>query len=168
MGTVNASGQSHLWELGFIMKVEKLNVFIRSVTAFFEQLGEKSVEVDTPYLNDNNTPIAFDYSGIIVITGPTKGCVYVSAPTIMLRELLKVLGESESSMSLLKDLLGEIANTVSGNARTEFGPDFIISTPTVVDAAPSSSYLPKERRAYIIPFYWRNHKGVIGICVWQA
>lgn len=167
-GAVALLGVLGIFYLRLIMKVEKLNVFINSVTAFFTQLGETAIEVDTPYLNDNSTPAAFDYSGIIVITGPTKGSVYVSAPTIMLRELLKVLGESETSMNLLKDLLGEIANTVSGNARTEFGSDFIISTPTVVDGAPSANYLPKDRRAYVIPFYWRNYKGVIGICVWQS
>lgn len=149
------------------MKVEKLNVFMRSVSAFFTQIGEELKEVDTPYLNNNSTPVAYDYSGVITITGPMIGSVYVSATTVMLRDLLHVLNEPEGSIALLKDLVGEIANTVSGNARTEFGSDFIISTPTVFMGSPPANFLPKERRSYIIPFYWQNHKAVIGICIWN-
>lgn len=149
------------------MKVEKLNVFMSSVSAFFSQIGEKLDEIDTPYLNDNNNVAAFDYSGVISISGPVMGSVYVSATSVMLRDLLKALQEPEGSINLLKDLVGEIANTVSGNARTEFGADFIISPPTVTVGAPPVQYLPKERRSYVIPFYWREHKAAVGICIWQ-
>lgn len=149
------------------MKVEKLSVFMQSVSAFFSQIGADLKEVDTPYLNDNHTPIAYDYSGVITITGPMVGSVYVSATTVMLRDLLRTLDEPENSIALLKDLIGEIANTVSGNARTEFGSDFIISTPAVFMGSPPANLLPKERRSYIIPFYWQKHKAVIGICIWN-
>lgn len=147
------------------MKVEKLNVFMRSVSSFFEQLGETLKDIDTPYLNDNANPVAYDYSGVITITGPIVGSVYVSAKTVMLRELLRVLGEPEGSIALLKDLVGEIANTVSGNARTEFGSEFVISPPTILEGMPPPQYLPKDRHSYIIPFYWHEHKAVIGICI---
>ncbi len=149
------------------MKAEKLQVFMRSVALFFEQIGDGLKEIDTPYLNDNQNPVAYDYSGIITISGAIMGSVYVSSSTTMLRHLLRVLGEPEESMALLKDLIGEIANTISGNARTEFGANFIISPPTIVQGAPSIQYLPREKRSYIIPFYWHDHKAVIGICVWQ-
>lgn len=148
-----------------MVKAEKLNVFINSVVAFFDQAGEKLENIDTPYLNNNSEPVAYDYSGIITITGPTEGCVYVSAPTGMLREILQVLNEPDNSMAQIKDLVGEIANTVSGNARTEFGSDFIISPPRVVDGAPNSNYLPKDNRSYIIPFHWRENSGIVGICL---
>lgn len=139
-----------------------------SVSLFFEQIGEKLENIDTPYLNDNATPIAYDCSGIIAITGPMTGSVYVTAPTTMLRHLLQVIGEPDVSVNMLKDLVGEIANTVSGNARSEFGADFIISTPTVIIGTPTRQFLPKERRSYVIPFYWKNHKAAINICVWQS
>lgn len=149
------------------MKTEKLQVFMRSVSSFFEQIGASIQEIDTPYLNANTSPVIYDYSGIITISGPIMGSVYVSAPTMMLRRLLRVLGEPEESIALLKDLVGEIANTVSGNARTEFGPDFIISTPLVVEGLPKPQHLPRDKRSYIIPFHWQDHKAVIGICIWQ-
>ncbi len=149
------------------MQTEKLQVFMRSVAAFFEQIGDTLSEIDTPYLQDNHAPVVYDYSAIIAIGGSIMGSVYVSAPTVMLRRVLRVLGEPEQSMVLLKDLLGEIANTVAGNARTEFGPNFIISPPVVIEGVPSAQYLPKDRRSYVIPFYWQEHKAVIGICIWQ-
>lgn len=148
-----------------MVKAEKLSVFVSSVMAFFGQIGETLTDIDTPYLHSNASPIGYDYSGVIRITGPLQGSVYVSAPSTMLRTLLSVMGEPDSSLTIMKDLIGEIANTLAGNARTEFGPDFIISTPQVVDGAPGHNYLPKERRSYIIPFHWRGYDAVIGICV---
>lgn len=148
------------------MKAEKLNVFITSVSMFFEQIGESLTQIDTPYLNDNDNPLAYDYTGFINIVGAMQGLVYVSAQSALLRKLLRSLGENEGSIVLLKDLIGEIANTVSGNARTEFGSDFIISPPTVVEGVPPPTQLPKDKRSYIIPFYWAGNKGMIGICVY--
>lgn len=145
------------------MKAEKLQVFIDSVTHFFKQIKGTEPQVDTPYINPNATPVAFDYSGIITITGPLEGCVYVSAETPMLRNILQTMGESDQTIPLLKDLIGEVANTVSGNARRDFGSDFIISPPIIVDGKPATTYLPKEKRAYIIPLTWDGYRAVIGI-----
>ena len=91
--------------------------------------------------------------------------MYVSAPSTLLREVIKAMGEPDSSMTMMKDLLGEMANTISGNARTEFGPDFIISPPQIIEGVPSIPYLPKDRQSYVTPFTWRGYKAVIGISI---
>lgn len=148
-----------------MVKVEKLGVFLSSINAFFTQIDEAAVAIDTPYLNNNRTSIGYDYSGIIKISGPLTGYVYVSAPSNMLREIINIMGEPDNSLTMMKDLLGEMANTISGNARTEFGADFIISPPEIIEGAPSLSYLPKERHSYITPFTWRSYQAVIGICI---
>lgn len=145
------------------MNAEKLQIFIDSVTNFFKQIKSTDTQVDTPYINDNSTPIAYDFSGIITITGPLEGCVYVSAETPMLRNILLTMGETDTSIMLLKDLVGEVANTISGNARRDFGADFIISPPIIVDGAPSAEYLPKDKRSFIIPITWNKYNAVIGI-----
>ena len=147
------------------MKAEKLQVFIDSVTNFFKQINTADAQVDTPYINTNEMPIAYDFSGIINITGPLEGSVYVSSETPMLRNILQKISEPDTSINLLKDLVGEIANTVSGNARREFGAEFIISPPIIVDGIPSSTYLPKDKRSYIIPVSWDKYKTIIGICL---
>ncbi|ALF60053.1 chemotaxis protein CheX [Psychrobacter urativorans] len=148
-----------------MVNVEKLGVFLSSISSFFAQIDSTPVAIDTPYLNNNKSAVGYDYSGIIKISGPLEGCVYVSAPSNMLRELIKVMGEPDSSMTMMKDLLGEMANTISGNARTEFGTDFVIAPPKIVDGVPSISYLPKDRNSYITPFTWRGYHAVIGICI---
>jgi chemotaxis protein CheX len=148
-----------------MVKVEKLGVFLSSISSFFAQIDGTPVAIDTPYLNNNKNAVGYDYSGIIKISGPLEGCVYVSAPSNMLREVMKVMGEPDSSMTMMKDLLGEMANTISGNARTEFGSDFIISPPKIVEGVPSISSLPKDRHSYITPFTWRGYGAVIGICI---
>ena len=145
------------------MKAEKLQVFIDSVINFFKQINTDAAEVDTPYINSNDNPLAYDFSGIINITGPMEGIVYVSSETPMLRNILRIMGEPDTSITLLKDLVGEIANTVSGNARREFGSEFIISPPIIVEGAPSQNYLPKGKRSYIIPVSWDKYKTIIGI-----
>lgn len=148
------------------MKSEKLKVFVESVIAFFEQAGDQLEEVSTPYINSNQTPVAYDFTGIITVSGQFEGTVYVSATSALLRKLLLVIGEPDNtSLALLKDLIGEIANTVSGNARSEFGSQFIISPPILTEGTPSPAYLPREKNSYIIPFFWKGHQGVIGICI---
>lgn len=147
------------------MKADRLQVFIDSVTNFFKQINTNEALVDTPYINSNEQSVAYDFSGIISITGPLEGSVYVSSETPMLRNILHTMGEPDNSIHLLKDLVGEIANTIAGNARREFGSEFIISPPLVVDGAPSSTYLPKDKRAYIIPVSWDKYKTIIGICL---
>ncbi len=147
------------------VKAEKLSVFIDSVVAFFAQIGERLDDIDTPYLNPNSAPVAYDYTGVINITGPLKGSVYVSASSSMLRKLLQVMQEPDITLVLMKDLVGEIANTVSGNARSEFGSAFIISPPRILEGAPNSNFLPQDERSYVIPFHWAGDNGVIGICV---
>lgn len=148
-----------------MVNVDKLGVFLSSISSFFAQIDDTAVNIDTPYLNDNRNVIAYDYSGVIKISGPLEGCVYISAPSTMLLELIKVMGEPDSSLAMMKDLLGEMANTISGNARTEFGADFIISPPKIVEGVPGQAYLPKDRNSYITPFKWRNYQAMIGICI---
>jgi len=46
---------------------------------------------------------------------------------------LTLMGGIKLSKENILDLSGEIANTISGNARSEFGEDFLISVPVVVE-----------------------------------
>ncbi|SLJ83664.1 chemotaxis protein CheX [Psychrobacter sp. DAB_AL43B] len=148
-----------------MVNVEKLGVFLSSISAFFAQIDDEPVVIDTPYLHSNKNAVGYDYSGMIKISGPLEGCVYVSAPSNLLREVIKVMGEPDSSITMMKDLLGEMANTISGNARAEFGADFIISPPKIIEGIPSIPYLPRDRQSYVTPFTWRGYKAVIGICI---
>lgn len=147
------------------MSEATLQVFIDGVVNYFQHTSEKDVKVGSPYLVENANPAAFDYTGIIGVSGPYRGTVYFTAPKALLTHLLLAIGEKDTSMDNILDLVGEVANTISGNARSEFGHDFMISVPVVVEGAPSKIHLPKDLRSYVIPIYWKAYSAAVVICL---
>lgn len=145
------------------MKEQDMQVFVDIVKHFFKQLGHAELEVDTPYILESSTPRVQDYTGVIGISGSQRGVVYFTASTDLLKCILDEVGESEQNESNYADLVGEIANTISGNARTEFGAEFHISVPLVFRGTPESVILPKSERLFIIPIRWQEQTGEIAI-----
>ena len=143
------------------MEEEIISVFVDGMVRYIEHIPNINALVGTPYLVENNKPIAYDITGIIGITGVRKGCVYFTSPKIFLSHLLLAQEESDTSEENLFDLAGEIANTISGNARSAFGKDFMISVPVIVKGAPSSVYLPPGLRSYAIPITWQSYTPVL-------
>lgn len=147
------------------MSEETLQVFIDGVVRFFEHTNDKNVKVGTPYLVENQKPAAYDVTGIIGVSGPYRGCVYFTAPRILLKHLLLSIGETDTSNEYLFDLVGEVANTISGNARSTFGHDFMISVPAMIEGAPNQIHLPHNLRSYVIPVYWKAYHAAVVICL---
>ncbi|BFM06582.1 chemotaxis protein CheX [Halioxenophilus aromaticivorans] len=147
------------------MSEATLQVFIDGVINYFQHTSDKDVKVGSPYLAENHRPAAFDFTGIIGVSGPYKGTVYFTAPKALLTHLLLAIGEKDTSMENILDLVGEVSNTISGNARSEFGQEFMISVPVVVEGAPSVIHLPKELRSYVIPVYWKAYSAAVVICL---
>lgn len=147
------------------MNETQIQVFVDGVLHFFKQLNIEHIEVGTPYLMDNQNATSFDLTGVIGISGAQKGCVYFSSPTILLKHLLLTMGENDTSEHNLLDLVGEVANTVSGNARRTFGSDFMISVPLSINGTPDKMHLPASTRSYVIPIYWKAYSAVVVVCV---
>ena len=78
------------------MSEETLNVFIDGAVKYFQHASIEDVKVGTRYLNENTEPAAFDYTGIIGVSGFKKGCVYFSAPSVLLKHLLLSMGEKDT------------------------------------------------------------------------
>ena len=147
------------------MKEQKLQIFVSIITNYFNQFGNEELIVDTPYLLENQQPKVHDYTGVIGISGVQKGVVYFSATSELLHSILDSMGETDKSEDNLVDLVGEVANTIAGNARNEFGPEFHISVPFVCKGSPQSIILPKNGRSFIIPVSWRAQVGEIVVCL---
>ncbi|WP_413518911.1 chemotaxis protein CheX [Psychrobacter glacincola] len=147
------------------MKEQKLQIFVSIITNYFKQFGDEELIVDTPYLLENQQPKVHDYTGVIGISGVQKGVVYFSATSELLHSILDSMGETDKSEDNLVDLVGEVANTIAGNARNEFGPEFHISVPFVCKGSPQSIILPKNGRSFIIPVSWRAQVGEIVVCL---
>ncbi len=144
---------------------QKLQIFIDSIVNYFNHTSDKSVEVGVPYLLAPDDVIPGDYTGVISISGAYSGCCYFTAPTILLKHLVISIGEKDTSESMLLDAAGEVANTLSGNARKQLGSDFIISVPTVIRGVHRVSDVPDNQRIYAIPIQWHSYKALLGICL---
>lgn len=147
------------------MSEKTLQVFIDGVVNYFQHTSDKEVKVGSPYLVENQRPAAFDFTGIIGVSGPYKGTVYFTAPKALLTHLLLAIGEKDTGLENILDLVGEVANTISGNARSKFGQEFMISVPVVVEGSPNNIHLPKHLRSYVIPVYWKAYSAAVVICL---
>jgi len=137
-------------------------VFIDSATNYFSKMSTEIATIGIPHLMENSVAIKHEYTGIIGITGRKKGRVYFSAPELLLRQLLISIGEHSQSKESLMDLVGEVANTIAGNARTYFGSEFMISVPFVANVNEGIK-LPPTLRCYVIPIKWKGHEASIVI-----
>lgn len=147
------------------MKEKKLNAFVDIVRHYFAQFGQEELVIETPYLLENTQPKLHDYTGVIGISGVQRGVVYVTASKELLLGVLNEFGEPDKQDGNMIDLVGEIANTVAGNARTEFGPEFHISIPIVFKGEAQTVVLPKDERVFVIPIIWQSQVGEIVICL---
>lgn len=147
------------------MTEAELRIFIGIVQHYFEQQTGRLAEMGTPFLGDPNVLPVFDFTGVIGISGNRRGCVYFTAPSEMLRQILVHGGESDVSRENLADLAGEISNTISGNARRAFGHEFMISVPVVVTGREQSISLPESVKAYVMPFRWCEQDAALVVSV---
>ena len=150
------------------MDRDQIQIFIDSAVRYFDHLPNAVVSVGSPYLVDNTEAVAYDLTGIIEISGSGDGCVYFSAARTMLDQVLDKLGEPDHGEHHLRDIAGEVANTLSGNARASFGRQFLISPPVIVEGIPNMLHLPPDLRSYIIPIRWNGQDAAIGVCVAES
>jgi len=144
------------------MKEQDIIVFIDSATNYFTKMSTEVASIGIPYLKENTVAIKHEYTGIIGITGRKRGRVYFSAPKVLLKKLLVSIGEHSDSAEALSDLVGEVANTIAGNARSYFGSEFMISVPFVADNTKRMK-LPPTDRCYVIPIEWGGHEASVVI-----
>jgi chemotaxis protein CheX len=147
------------------MDDQDIQVFITGVRRYFESLkADSGVVIEPPFIKDQERPL-LEYTGIIEISGKAQGAVCFTAGGLMLKNILAFLNESPVSQEILCDLVGEIANTLSGNAREEFGRDFLISVPVVATGNNSGFRFPEDGRNYVIPIIWQSEKAYLLVCL---
>jgi chemotaxis protein CheX len=142
------------------MEEQDLKIFIESVAHYFDQIFGEPALVDPPFLGGKALPL-LDFTGVIGISGRQQGAVYFTADRAMIAEMLEALGEDPAEEDFQADIVGEVANTIAGNARREFGGDFLISVPMVLRGAPESFSLPRDTQPFVIPFAWRQHRSFL-------
>src|ERR1041384_3829793 len=132
-----------------MLQEQELKTFVEGTTNYFEVAAQQPASIGSPYLLPKGAPGGHNTNGVINITGKREGVVYFTAPRAMLTVLLMKMQETDFSHDTMKDLVGEVANTISGNARRDFGRDFVISVPNVI--AGDAVELPPNLRPFVIP-----------------
>ena len=142
------------------MDASQLNVFVDGATRYFHETTGVPAEVGSPYLIDDAHSVAGEFTGAIGVSGRHRGNVYFTADRALLTVLMGTLGETEQTRENMLDLVGDIANTISGNARQRFGPSFLISVPTLIFGR-NALALPRGVKSYAIPVVWQRYRSTV-------
>lgn len=148
-----------------MLNESEIRPFLAGAVNYFDVSARQPVAVGVPYLVTTGAPPVHDYTGIISVSGRRNGAVCFTAPRSMLMVLLMRMNEPDTSDENMRDLVGEVANTISGNARRDFGKDFAISVPNVVEAKGGQLPLPRDMRPVVIPLNWRSHSARLIVCL---
>ena len=145
------------------MNEKDIQAIIESTTSYFEQYGSETPNVGVPFLKGENT-VLLDFTGMIGISGNRKGVIYITTTKKMLQELVtSVSGLTDFGDAEIRDMSGELANTISGNIQKVFGSQFMISAPSVIEGKPTDITIHLSNPTYIIPVNWKNEEFFITI-----
>jgi len=137
------------------LRQETLPVFVQSIMHYFKHITGVPAQTETPYLQEETSELG-DFTAIIGVSGDLQGCVYYTAPREMLDKILGFVAEFEPTDELRCDMAGEVANTLSGNARRQLGAGFMISVPMVIQGRPERLVTYKGNPCFIIPILWQT------------
>jgi chemotaxis protein CheX len=147
------------------MKQEEIQVFITGTISYFAEVTGEKAELGIPYTKGPEH-LLLDYTGHIGISGNRRGGLYITCPREMLADITrKILLTDEVDDQSIFDMIGEIANTIGGNARTSFGSDFNISVPTIFKGKPSNFRIVLRTPVVVLPINWKGYQAylVVGI-----
>ena len=135
-----------------------IEVFSESVKRYFEVTTRKKALVRSAYLLESDNPVLWsDYNGIITLGGGYRGSVSFSCPRGLLTHVLLTMGETDYSEASHRDIVGEIANTMTGRARRHFGDALDLSTPKAISGRGSGLSPGAANRPYAIPIDWNGY-----------
>ncbi|TWT44752.1 CheY-P phosphatase CheX [Phycisphaerae bacterium RAS1] len=116
------------------MDVRYVNPFVSAIKRVFETMVHTPVTIGKPMLKDHVT-FSPDVSGVIGFSGDAAGCVVLSfGLDVACRAVERFAGANiDPTNPDFSDAIGELANMVAGNAKTEFdGMNISISLPSVI------------------------------------
>ncbi len=144
-----------------------LKIFAKSITRYFDAVADGGAILGTPYLGGESESAGLGFSAVIGISGSYRGNIYYTASREKLNALLPSLGETVPDDTLCAELVGEITNTISGNAREQLGGGFMISTPFILEGRPLSVHTSKNTALYVLPVTWRQHASRVLISIYK-
>jgi len=140
---------------------DELKLFVDSVRRYFQVVTQHEPQITSAFLATGDIE-GYGFSGLVTFSGSYNGHVLVSMPPQLLRELLLMQHETDLSDSNLLDAVGEIANTLAGNARKSLGPDLHISVPVKLQGG-TEMKARVRKLPYMITLRW-NHQPAL-VCI---
>jgi chemotaxis protein CheX len=141
------------------LRADDIKVFCDAASAFFQQTTGSKAAVRTAYLLPaNDLAVWNDFQGLIQLSGRYRGTVAFSAPRGLLSHVLLRLGEGDYSDASHRDVVGEIANQMSGYARRHFGDAMEISPPAVLTGTQRVAAPGVDASPFVIPLVWDNYE----------
>lgn len=141
------------------LKADDIRIFCDAAGAFFQQSTRRRAAVRTAYMLESDEPVVWDdYQGVIELEGRFRGTVGFSAPRGLLSHLLLLIGERDYSEASHRDIVGEIANQMSGYARRHFGEGMEISSPKVLLRGQGAPAKAPEAVPFAIPMSWERYE----------
>lgn len=137
------------------MNETDLKVFADAVCHYFDQMGDEPAEIRTSFLQDASETPSYDYTGIIRVGGDFRGQVRVSASKRLISHLLLQAGASGQNAEAYLDAVGELANTLAGNARKRYGERLEISVPEAYSGAGPNDL--SRQRLMVILVDWKQY-----------
>lgn len=149
------------------LRESELRVFVDAVMNYFRQSTREPASIRSAWLADTASP-RYPYTGLITCAGEFQGCVHFSAPRELLRALLVEWSEHDMSEENLLDAVGEIANTIAGNARRHFGRGLEISVPVKLAGNEGRIKAAVRARPFVIALTWRGHDAAVVVDIAPA
>ena len=136
-----------------------IETLARGVTEYFEiTMGDKA-QVRSAWLLEQDEPVLReDFNGLIEISGGYRGSLCFSAPRRLLDFILLAAGDSDYSEAKYLDIVGEVANTLSGRTRSHFGETLAISPPKSFTRQGPAVPPRTDGTPYAIPIVFRGQE----------
>jgi chemotaxis protein CheX len=145
------------------MTEQELKAFTRVVTQYFQSVTDIPAQLGVPFVKTDKQE-AFDYTGVIGISGSRRGGVYLTASRELLSEFASaILGDDVQDEEALYDMVGEMTNTISGNMREIFGSSFLISVPIIMKGRIDDIVMRLKPPVFIIPIFWNSRQCQLAI-----
>ncbi len=141
---------------------QEIGVFVDAVNHYFAQITGEKAKIRASFLAEGEIqPPIYDFTGLISISGKYRGCIYFSASRVMLMRLLLAMQEPRQTDTHLLDAVGEIANTLAGNAREHFGETMEISVPMTLQGPSDRLKTVVRKRPYVIMIKWKQYEAAV-------
>jgi hypothetical protein len=142
------------------MNPDQFKLFKRITLDYFGKLApEEQAVLGEPHMHFGD-PQLLDYTSLIEIDGEYQGCIYLTSPVGMLKDVLMINGELRDTPAHLKDMCQEFSNVLSGNASKAFGGNWRISVPRSL-TRPEVMALDLPASTFVMPIIWRDKQSLL-------